>query len=244
MTMVFGLGSGRSGTTSLAELLNHQPGMCCFHEMAPSTFAWEGAEEAVGSLLRDFHAALHGDERLLSVDRIYHRQEDTLERFRSLAPLNALGDVASYYLPYVEYILDRAPGARFPVLKRAREATIASFVAKMSQGLGKQPLWPLNRKRVRNHWASASDRRWVRDAVWDKNFPSFDLPRRSGLEAYVARYYDTYYARVDDLVTAFPESVRLFGLEQLGTPEGRQDILEFCLPGRAHVDVDVHSNKG
>lgn len=242
MTILFGMGSGRCGTNSLAELLNQQPGVCCFHEMAPSVMAWENAEETVGSVVRDFRSAYNGGERHVSVDRVSNRHEHCLTRLRSLQWVNAMGDVASYYLPYVEFILEREPQARFPVMRRARDATVKSFVRKMSDDLGKQPMWPLNRKRARNHWATIDDR-WIRDPVWDKNFPSFSLPRSSGLSQYVGLYYDTYYKRVDALVAAFPENVRVFGLELLATSEGRSQVLQFCLPGMAHVDIEVHLNK-
>lgn len=244
MELIFGLGSGRCGTTSLAALLNRQPDVCCFHELAPSVMAWEGAEATVGSLLRDFGAIGEGGPRWVTADRVVPERETGLARLGALEQVTALGDVASYYLPYVAFILEQAPGARFPVLRRDRDETVRSFVRKLTDhgGRVKRRWW--EPPQVRNHWLPRADKRWVSDLIWDKNFPGYDLPDGSGLEDYVARYYDDYYARVGALEEAFPESLRVFGLEHMTTRAGRAEILEFCLPGRAHVDAEAHLNKG
>ncbi len=90
----------------------------------------------------------------------------------------------------------------------------------------------------------APQKGWETDLVWDENFPAFELPQGSKLEDYICRYYDLYYAHLDETAAAWPENVRVFGLDQMTTEAGRREILEFCLPGRAHVDFDAHLNKG
>ena len=91
MELIFGLGSGRCGTTSLAALLNRQPDVCCFHELAPSVMAWEGAEATVGSLLRDFGAIGEGGPRWVTADRVVPERETGLARLGALEQVTVDG---------------------------------------------------------------------------------------------------------------------------------------------------------
>ena len=58
--MIFGLGSGRCGTMTLASLIDSQADALCFHEVNPAAMAWQGSEHAVYSIVRDFEATRVG----------------------------------------------------------------------------------------------------------------------------------------------------------------------------------------
>ncbi|RMH04501.1 MAG: hypothetical protein D6702_03105 [Planctomycetota bacterium] len=99
--LVFGLGTGRCGTTSLARLLDLQPGWEVFHEY----FAYD--------LPADPEAARpFVDAFLARAARSRHE---------------VVGDVFSAWLYSLDRILDRAPEARFVCLKRDRTGTVRSF---------------------------------------------------------------------------------------------------------------------
>lgn len=233
--IVFGLGTGRCGTTSLASLLNGQPETVCFHELNPSCMAWSGAEATIGSLMRDFKAIFGGEQPEVTADLVAPNRTAPLERARSLPKISAIGDIGSYYLPYVPFMLDRWPDLRFPCLRRDRPEVIASFAFKLSQ-----PTSALHR----NHWAAQEDNRWRRDMVWDRCFPTFTGMSDKDLEAHIALYYDTYYEKAEDFASRFPDRLRIFAMTDLNSPEGRARLLEFCLPSRVHVDLEVHLNAG
>jgi hypothetical protein len=196
--------------------------------------AWSGAEATIGSLMRDFTQILQGGERVVTADMVSPRRLSPLSRLRALERVSAIGDIGSYYLPYVETMLQCWPGLRFPCLRRARTEVIASFMVKLSQSAGAS----------RNHWASPSDLRWCRDPIWDRCFPAFEQLHDKDLEAYISHYYDFYYNIAEDLAARYPEHLRIFELESMNEPLGRARILEFCLPDRRHVDFDVHENIG
>jgi hypothetical protein len=113
MRLVIGLGTGRSGTVSLARFLDRQPGAFFSHEggydrprLLRHTFGhilpWEPSQTA-------FAAWLAGLERAAAGASVY-------------------GDVAPYLLPYVERIQAARPGARFLCVRRAREEVVRSFL--------------------------------------------------------------------------------------------------------------------
>ena len=179
--IVFGLGSGRCGTQSLAALLNDQQGARVWHEVLGPAVAWEGGHRAVDEVLRRF--LLHAEAKLV-------------------------GDVASYYLPYVQQILAACPRVRFVCLKRDREETVASFLTKTAR---------------KNHWMTHDGTQWKR-TPWDTCFPKY--PASSKAEA-LGLYWDDYYRRAAELETSLPQGFRVFSIAELNTEEGQHAILEF-----------------
>lgn len=247
--MIFGLGSGRSGTASLGGLINAQPGAVCFHEINPSAMAWQGAEGTVISLLRDFRAILEGGERALTIDRTSPNRDAPVPRMLEMDRVQAIGDVGHYYLPYVETILEREPNTRFPCFWRAEDKVVESFTAKMRL----KPHGRMERLRAtltgnalptsRNHWAGAGDDRWRGDLRFDACFPSYDDLNGAPLADHLRRWHQEYYAEVERLVAKHPDHVRIFDLERMNSVEGRREILEFALPGfDVDPDVEVHAN--
>lgn len=96
---VFGLGTGRCGTTSLARLLALQPGCEVFHEYFGYDLPARGGEAFADAFLA---RAARSAQRLV-------------------------GDVFSTWLFYVDYLAKRAPQARFVCLRRDRQGTVKSF---------------------------------------------------------------------------------------------------------------------
>ncbi len=238
------MGSGRCGTLSLAALLNAQSNACCFHEANPSCMAWEGTEGTICSLLRDFEAIQSGDARCVTVDHVTANRRKPLERLKSLAAVHLIGDVASYYLPYVDFILEHQPDARFVCLKRDRQQTIDSFVRKLEGKTTKKGFWNKSDRKSRNHWLSQPTKGWARDNLWDRCFPSYALEPSAGLIDYVSRYYDEYYDTAEELQEKHPKHFRVFDMLSLNSDAGQLEILEHCYPGGVHSCVSVHENVG
>jgi len=99
--IVFGLGSGRCGTQSLAGWLDRQEGARVFLAVHGPAIPWEGGCRAIDEVIRGF---------------------------LSTPGARLIGDAAPYYLPYVEHILAAHPHVRFICLKRDREETVVSFL--------------------------------------------------------------------------------------------------------------------
>ncbi|WP_135502428.1 hypothetical protein [Roseovarius aestuariivivens] len=253
--MIFGLGSGRSGTMSLANLLNRMPEVVCFHESNPSGMAWSGSERTVQSILNDFELILSGGSRGICLDLTLSRRaerDEALRKLDTLTRIEAVCDVASYYLPYVEFILSRQPKAVFPCLKRNREDTINSFIKKVAlppqrpsksdsikAALG---MPPKPRPISRNHWLDHDGSEWSIDRKWDKCFPKYEA--ELSLREAVSRYYDDYYNAARKLEKRHPAAVKIFDLEALNDPVGQSEILDFCRVSQRNPFEPSHINKG
>lgn len=178
---MFGLGTGRCGTKSLAALLSWQDDADVQHERFESAIAWAKSEDQV-------HAFL---------DACAARPDRAL-----------VGDVAFYYLPYIEMILARRPDARFIALQRRRATTIDSYM-QWTEG--------------RNHWMKHNGTRWRHDE-WDKCYPKYRARTKAGA---LRRYWDDYYRTFEQLRRRYPNNLRRFRVESLNTEAGQRAILDF-----------------
>ncbi len=240
--IVFGLGSGRSGSQSLARLLGRQPGAFVTHEKNPHDMAWSGAEEAVLANLREFERALAMNEPRFRIT-LEEPNRDVLDRMRAGGPVRLAGDVAFYYLPYVRTILDANPDVRFVCLRRDREATIRSYLDKTykRRPFGFLERVGLRRVKDRNHWVEHDGTRWDKDPVWDRCYPKFGAAdKREAL----GMYWDEYYGAADRLAAELPDRFRVDPIEALNDREGQDEILEFVgVPAERRVlDIGVRAN--
>ena len=110
--MIIGLGSGRCGTESLANLLNRQIGASVTHEYC--SMPWEFDEK-----IWKWNMG-----RFLSGEKPYNTE--------------IIGDVGFYWLNYVGRLLELQENAKFVCLKRDKQETIDSYMKK-SNGLNVHP---------------------------------------------------------------------------------------------------------
>lgn len=201
--LIIGLETGRCGTVSLSLFLNDQPSTNVVHEGhvrgdKSDRVLHEGNIEEGGGNRHIFQWNGSSGEVLSYLEGL--RQHSRTRRF---------GDVAYYFLPYAEAILEKWPTSKFVVLKRERSATVDSF---------------LRKTRGRNHWMDHDGSRWKKDPDFDPTFPALDASsKRVALE----KYWDLYYERVDRLLDRHPDSLTLHRVSALNTVEGRRKILSF-----------------
>jgi len=197
-SIILGMGSGRCGTQSLAQVLNQQPGVQVSHEEPPL-----------------LPRRREPGERVI---------RERFARWRRMRNGRVLGDVASFYLPYVEDAIAVEPSVRVVCLKRPREEVIKSFCNWLDRV---HPL-PIN------HWAENPAPGWYHHPVWSRVFPQYETQDR---EEGIGRFWDDYYDTVSDLVGRYPEHVRVFDTHRaLNTEEGLRELLSFAgIPAEQQV---------
>ena len=188
VNLVLGIGCGRCGSLSLAKLLNSQPGFDVTHESRP-LLPWRADHDE--SVVK----AKIG--RLLTRDA------------------GCIGDIASYYLPYVEQFLREAPHTRVICLWRDCEEVVRSF-CRWSDRAHSRPT---------DHWSKSPASGLFHDPVWSTIFPKYDTTSR---EEGIRRYWHEYYEYVSRLQTKYPENVRQFEMNTaLNTEAGQREVLDF-----------------
>ncbi len=96
------------------------------------------------------------------------------------------GDVASFYLPYVETLLQQNDQIRFVCLKRPCEEVVRSFCQWVDR-IHSAPT---------DHWSREPKDEFHYDQVWSAIFPKFDAVSR---EDAIHQYWNHYYTVAESL---------------------------------------------
>lgn len=249
--IVIGLGTGRSGTASLAHLLNSQADALCFHEMNPSCVRFSGTPRPILNTIDEFQAILDGGvTSALTVDLSRKVAAGAYDRLCTMGQVRLIGDIALYYLTYVEVIARHNTNVRFVCLRRDKHATIESWLRKSaiprwrSKHIAARIASLITREPFhdsRNFWMEHDGTRWRKDDVWDKCFPKFDAPdMRTAIEA----YWDYYYEEAERLQKQMSNRFRIVNTTDLSDDGFQSDLLTFCgVPRAGQVSIPAHIHK-
>lgn len=208
--LVIGLGGGRCGTRSLTYLLNAQPNTKINHEhFIP--MPWSPSPRALQYFLEFVMA---------KADTLWY------------------GDVAFWHLNYAPSILEILPQTKYVVIKRDKDAVIASKLL-IYNSLG--------------YCAPVHFRSKYWDPKWDKvTFdiggyallyhaePHFDLPK----EEAIAAQYDLYYERVDEFMKMYPDSFKLYDTEDiLNNVDTQMELFRWLGMTDVFPVIGIHVNK-
>ena len=234
--IIIGLGSGRTGTASQAKLIGSQKDAICFHELNPTCAAYSGNPQPILNTINEFQRIIDGgDKRLLTVDYSRERSVETYNELlaRETNP-KIMGDIAYYYLNYVDDILAVNPTVKFICIKRDKQQTVDSWMKK-----SRIPRWRSLKIADRlkswitrtpyheswNFWQEHDGTQWALNPVWDNTFPNFEAPsKREAIE----KYWDWYYQKAEKTEERHPENFRIFDISHLNSREGQKAILGFC----------------
>ncbi|MGA2258113.1 MAG: hypothetical protein ABSG53_25895, partial [Thermoguttaceae bacterium] len=153
-SIILGIGTGRCGLKALAKLLNQQPDVLSSYEELPF-LPWQVAD----------------GERVIKA---------RFARFRSTGHGRILGDMASFYLPYLEIAMAAEPGIRIVCLRRPQEEVVVKYCEWLDQAM------PL----PTNHWAKKPPPGWHHDPLRTPTFPQYEVQSR---EVGIRRYWDEYH---------------------------------------------------
>lgn len=184
--LVLGIGTGRNGSTTLSELLAAQPDARVTHELPP----------------------------ILSWDRKTSADEFHVQRFKHLlTQFSIVGDVAHWWLPKLDEIIQSIPSVRIVALKREKQETVNSFL-KIKGGNGKGAI---------NHWTRHNGEYWTKN-TWDPCYPKYHTKT---LKDALGLYWDNYYHDVELLLKSYPKNIRIFSTDSLSKADTQKEVLSF-----------------
>jgi Sulfotransferase family len=249
--IVIGLGTGRSGTASLAKLLSSQRDAMCFHEMNPSCVRFSGTPRPILNAIDEFQAIINGgDPSMVTVDLSRKVSAEAYDRLCRMARVRLIGDVAFYYLTYVEAIAARTDNVRFICLRRDKEATVQSWMRKTaiarwrSKRLADRLASLITREpyhETHNFWMEHDGQIWRSDSVWDKCFPKFPGPTKFDA---ISQYWDYYYEKADMLAAKLTGQFRIIDTDRLSDKASQAELLSFCgIPFADQIFVEAHTHR-
>lgn len=162
MSLVFGTGSARCGTKSLATLFGEQSHVAITHERF--IIPWEFNEKECARVVR--HCQVKPMRQAIT------RGKPVRWVRYDVSGAQIMGDIAPYYLNYAQRLIEEHD-AKIVCLKRDKEATVKSFL-----------------KQRFDHCSRASDRDTKPPRNLYISLPKFDKPtRRENAEAYWDYFY-------------------------------------------------------
>lgn len=232
--IVLGLGSGRTGTASMSHLFSAQSCAICFHELNPTGAVHEGNPQPILNTINEFQAILDGgDKKLLALDYTRPASVQKYKELQTIQEIHLLGDIAYYYLNYVEDILAINQQVRFVCIKRDRTQTVNSWMQKSAIKRWRS-LWLADHIKSwitrtpfhsdRNFWQIHDGSKHQLDPVWDKTFPKFEA---SSKQEAIGKYWDYYYSKAEILENKHPKFFKIFPIEMLSNQAGQKEILSF-----------------
>jgi hypothetical protein len=186
--IVLGMGAGQCGLNLFREILAKQPSSQVTLEQSP-LLPWQRRTDL---------AAIN----------------ERIARWKSTCKERLVGDVATFYLPYVEQAIECEPGIRIVCLKRCRDVVIAAY----SQFLNESTLLPIN------HWTETPGPSGHHDPLWTQTFPQYDTEDRA---EGIGRYWSEYYERADDLARQYADNFIIVDADTLTNADGVRRILDF-----------------
>jgi len=204
MRLFFGIGTGRCGTQSLYHLIKKQPNVKVFSELGAGGF------------------------EMVPWIPDMNKFNKTYEYLKN-QPGEIVGEVAIYYLNYLDEIFKRHEDTRVICLKRDREQTARSFDRKTPN---------------RNLWTRPDSKHFKvlpKQERWAPAYPKYDAPKLEALRL----YWDEYYRRVEIYLKKYPNRLRMWSTEAFNEKEGQLQMLEFIgIPhSRAITEVGIRRNR-
>ena len=162
--MFLGVGTGRCGTVSLAKLIGDCDNCVVFHEAN-----WGHKQHKHNTPLP---WVFDEDQASLRMKNMKKRESvDSL-----------FGDVAFYYLNYLDFFLEKYPNLKIVHIYRDKEEVVKSYLAKTSSEFGPKDY---------DNWTKGSN---IADKIWTPCYPQYEVDsKREG----ISRYYDEYISKTE-----------------------------------------------
>jgi hypothetical protein len=139
---------------------------------------------------------------------------ERLARWNDTSSESIVGDVAAFYLPYVEEAIECNDSIRLVCLKRLRGEVIAGYVRNLNETC----------RVPTNHWSETPLEGWYHDPLWTQTFPQYPTSDR---EEAIGLYWDEYYERAEELARRFPTNFLLIDTDELTEMAGVRRLLDF-----------------
>ena len=213
--LIFGLGAGQCGTQLLTDILKSQKNTHITHE-EPPFLSWDSHPKLVTQ-------GKHPEP----VPGIRER----IERMRRTRPQHAVvGDVAHFYLPYIDEMIALEPEVRILCLIRPELEIVDSF-CRFLDSTSPRPV---------NHWSRCLPQDWYDDPIWSPTFPKYDIEDR---EEALKMYWYEYYSRAETFAEHYPHNFRIIDTGILTYETGVREVLSFAgFPLEAQVIVTGQKN--
>ncbi len=204
--IVLGLGVSRKETKKIHSFLNNQKNFDFNFESDIDKISWHNSENIVVDRVK----ALEG--------RLYNNTSKSNKNF------TVTGDIAFYFLPYIELLINNFPYLKFISTKKSKKNTFQDIMSDIDTNYSIFYRLFMLRKRYKNHWVNHDGYKWQKDYLLDKCYPKFIS---DSLEDSIQKYIDLYILDLKKIQKKYPKNLKVFYSDELDSNYGKKKVLSF-----------------
>ena len=204
--IIFGLTSSRKGAKKIHSFLNKQNGFCFDFESDISSVSWENSENIIMDRVQFLEKKLYNNTLKNNINS------------------NVVGEVAFYFLPYVDLLIRNFPYIKFICTKKNRKNTYNDIISDIKTGSSIFSRFIFLKKKYKNHWIQHDGKKWEKDYLLDKCYPKF---KRNDLKGSIEKYIELYNKELNTLNKKYPKNLKIFYSDEIKSDYGKNKIFSF-----------------
>tara|TARA_B100000676_G_C18049195_1_gene829963 strand:+ start:99 stop:692 length:594 start_codon:yes stop_codon:yes gene_type:complete len=158
------------------------------------------------------------------VDRIQKLENSLYTNTKSNHSFDITGDVAFYFLPYLELIINNFPYLKIISTKKSKKNTFIDIMNDIKTNNSLFSRLFMFKKKYKNHWINHNGSNWEKDYILDKCYPKF---KATNLEDSIHKYIEMYIAELKILQKRYPNNIKIFFSDELESKYGKKKMLSF-----------------
>lgn len=134
------------------------------------------------------------------------------------------GDVAFYYLPYLELLINNYPYIKFISTKKSKKHIFQDLKSDIRTNSSFLSRLLFFKKKFRNHWYDHNGKKWEKDYINDKCYPKYDI---DDLDKSIHMYIDNYISDMKKIQKKYPKNLKVLFSDELNSSFGKKKIFNF-----------------
>ena len=204
--IVFGLSISRKEAKKIHSFLNNQKGFSIDFESDINDVSWTHSENII----------MRRVEKL--EQKLYHNTVKLNKNF------DVVGDIGFYFLPYIELLIKNFSHIKFICTRRSKKNTYNDIMLDVKTNNSVFSRLFLFKKKYKNHWTNHNGKKWERDYLLDKCYPTFSF---NDLNDSIYKYIEIYNSELKILEKKYPKNLQLLYSDEINSEYGKDKVLSF-----------------
>jgi hypothetical protein len=204
--IVLGLGVSRKETKRIHNFLNNQKNFNFDFESDLHKISLDNSENIVINRIKELE------------NRLYNNTSKLNKNF------HVTGDIAFYFLPYTELLINNFPYIKFISTKKSKKNIFNDIMSDIETKNSIFSRLFMFKKRYKNHWIEHNGDKWEKDYLLDKCYPKFN---NNNLENSIYNYIDLYIENLKKIQKKYPKNLKVFYSDELESEYGKKKVLSY-----------------
>tara|TARA_B000000475_G_C15936903_1_gene423067 strand:+ start:342 stop:971 length:630 start_codon:yes stop_codon:yes gene_type:complete len=204
--IVLGLGVSRKETKKIHNFFNKINHFDLDFEKDVKNISWYNSENIIINRIQKLE------------NKLYNNINSSKNNF------HVTGDVAFYYLPYLELLINNYPYIKFISTKKSKKHIFKDIKSDIRTNNSLPTRLFLFKKKFKNHWIDHNGKKWEKDYINDKCYPNYDI---DDLDKSIQMYIDNYIFQMKKIQKKYPRNLKVIFSDELNSNFAKKKIFNF-----------------